>query len=326
MDVSNSSNAADHRRIRLGRVANGVTFGVLVLSAGMIVLIAWLLTAPMSSPEQSVDDTDILAAAPRPAGPAVPLERFASLPVSYTLPVAYGDLAPQLVAAGVLYVDALADIFARRNVPLDESQLRILREASETSVTIDASNSEFILDFFWAVGLANRNAILLEGAMQQHGTVTGFASVGGWTVATRPIAELYAALPLIELTPAQQDRLQAVTSAIYRPCCDNATDFPDCNHGMALLGLLELMASRDASTDEMFDAAKNVSAFWFPKEMRAVTAYFRLTEGTDFAGMDSRRALAKENFSASGAAAIRKWLVGRGVGDTVSPGGAFCGV
>jgi hypothetical protein len=48
----------------------------------------------------------------------------------------------------------------------------------------------------------------------------------------------------------QQKRLEEVTIGVFRPCCDNPHAFPDCNHGMAMLGLLELMA-RDASVDEM---------------------------------------------------------------------------
>src|SRR5487761_342568 len=32
----------------------------------------------------------------------------------------------------------------------------------------------------------------------------------------------------------------------FRPCCDNSTFFQDCNHGSALLGLLELAASIDS--------------------------------------------------------------------------------
>ena len=46
---------------------------------------------------------------------------------------------------------------------------------------------------------------------------------------------------------------------VYRPCCDNATHFPDCNHGMAMLGLLELMAAQGASEEEMFAAARDVT-------------------------------------------------------------------
>ena len=35
---------------------------------------------------------------------------------------------------------------------------------------------------------------------------------------------------------------------------------------MAMLGLLELMASQGATTDQIFEAAKNIDAFWFPQQ------------------------------------------------------------
>lgn len=79
--------------------------------------------------------------------------------------------------------------------------------------------------------------------------IEDFASTGGWTVGTKPVTELYASLDLIQLTAEQQKMVEEVAAAVYRPCCNNSTLFPDCNHGMALLGLLELMASQRATTD-----------------------------------------------------------------------------
>ena len=76
----------------------------------------------------------------------------------------------------------------------------------------------------------------------------GFASTGGWTLGVKKATELYASTKIMSLTDEQQARLLEVASQVYRPCCNNPTHFPDCNHGMAMLGLLELMASQDAST------------------------------------------------------------------------------
>ncbi len=96
-----------------------------------------------------------------------------------------------------------------------------------------------------------------------NGQIDSFASTGGWTLATKPITDLYASMDLIPLTTQQQARVEEVAAAVYRPCCNNHTLFPDCNHGMAMLGLLELMASQNTSVDEMFEAAKYVNAYWF---------------------------------------------------------------
>ena len=70
-------------------------------------------------------------------------------------------------------------------------------------------------------------------------------------------------------------KAEEVAAAVYRPCCDNPTLFPDCNHGMAMLGLLELMASKNASLDEMFTTAKSVNAFWFPQQALEIAVYIK---------------------------------------------------
>ena len=86
----------------------------------------------------------------------------------------------------------------------------------------------------------------------------------------------------------------------YRPCCNNPTAFPDCNHGMAMLGLLELMASQEASVDEMFEAVKYVNAFWFPQQTVEVALLFKNVKGQDFVGADAREFVGPNFFSAGG--------------------------
>ena len=270
------------------------------------------------------------SAAPTKAvfGPALPPAQYvAHLPTSYALPIQYGTLGPQLVKAGVIDLPAFVGLYADGGSPLSADQEAILRDGKEEPVVIDAANAHFLLNFFWAVGLANRNPLLLEGPMQEGGpeAVFQFASTGGWTLAAMPIEETYAALPLIELTAAQQARLEAVAVSVYRPCCGNSTAFPDCNHGMAMLGILELMAAQDASEDEMYAAAKYVSAFWFPQEVTEAAAYFKLTQGLDFDAIDPQRLVSRDILSLSGAKSIRQWLADAGrLGQPVQSGGS-CG-
>ena len=262
-------------------------------------------------------------------GPALPPAQYvATLPGSYTLPIRYGLLGPALVKSGAIDLDAFLALYADGGKPLSGEQQAILTQGSDKAVVIDHSSAHFLLNFFWAVGLANRNAILLEGPIQDKGadTVGQYASTAGWTLAARPPMEIFASQHLIELTPAQQQRLQTVAEGVYRPCCGNSTAFPDCNHGMAMLGILELMAAGDASEDEMFEAAKYVSAFWFPKEMTQAAAYYKLAQGQDFAAIDPRRIVSRDMFSQTGAQSVAQWLAGRGrLGQPQETGGA-CGV
>jgi hypothetical protein len=262
-------------------------------------------------------------------GPALPPAQYiAHLPDSYTLPVRYGDLGPQLLAAGAIDLPAFLAIYTDGGKPLSADQEAILTAGSSTSIVIDHDNAHFLLNFFWAVGLANRNDILLTGPIQDKGpdTVGEYAATGGWTLAARPVMDVFASLPLIELTDEQQRRLQTVAEGVYRPCCGNNTAFPDCNHGMAMLGILELLAANDASEDDMFEAAKYINAFWFPREMTQAAAYFKLTQGQEFADVDAQRMVSKEIFSMSGARAVQQWLAEGGrLGEPVEGGGA-CGV
>ena len=254
--------------------------------------------------------------------------RQVELPETYALPVKLGKIGPQLVAAGAVDYDRFVQVYQQAGQPLPEKQLKILSQGSDDPVTIDKENAYFLLNFFWALGLTNRNPILTQGPMMQGGRdqVGNFASTGGWTIASRPVAELYASTPIVTLTAEQQAGLEEVAARIFRPCCDNPTSFPDCNHGMAMLGLLELMAAQGATTDEMYTAAKYVNAFWFPQQTLELATYFKATKGLDFAQVDARQVVGPEFSSAAGAGAAHRWLADNGL-LKIDPGnGDRCGV
>jgi hypothetical protein len=233
----------------------------------------------------------------------------------YTLPVSYGDLGPQLLENGVIQYEAIAALYEQSGQSLSAEEVEILKKGSDKQITINAENSRFLLNFFWAVGLANKNSILTDGLMVQNsgGQVEGYASTGGWGLAAKPVTELYASMDLIPLTAEQQKRVEEVASAVYRPCCNNPTHFPDCNHGMAMLGILELMASQGASMDEMFQAAKYVNAYWFPQQTLETAVYLMSNEGTDFVDADARLVVGNQLSSASGSAMVRKNLQEKGL-------------
>ncbi len=233
----------------------------------------------------------------------------------YALPISYGNLGPQLIEAGVIDRGAFQNVMTSSGEPITSQQMEMLTKGSNEKIVITAENAHFLLNFFWAVGLANKNKILTEGSMVQYsnGQIEGFASTGGWSLANKPVTGLYASLDLIPLTPEQQARVIEVASAVYRPCCNNSTLFPDCNHGMAMLGLLELMASQNASVDEMFKAAKYVNAYWFPQQTLEIAMYIKANQGTDFANADARLVVGKELSSASGAGMVHQSLQADGL-------------
>jgi hypothetical protein len=244
----------------------------------------------------------------------------------YALAVSYGDLGPQLVEAGVIDYDALAKVMADGGDALTNQQVDVLKQGRDEQIVITRENAHFLLNFFWAVGLANNNSILTQGPMIEYssGQIDGYASTGGWTVGSKPVTQLYASMNLIPLTREQQALVEVVASAVYRPCCNNHTLFPDCNHGMAMLGLLQLMASKGATADEMFQGAKYVNAYWFPQQTLEIATYLKANQNIDFVDADARLVVGQSMSSASGAQMVRKSLQANGLLEQAPGQGGGC--
>ncbi len=248
-------------------------------------------------------------------------------PGGYKLPVQYGDLGPRLLAAGVIDYGAFAAVYDQGGDPLTADEIKALKEGSDQPVAITQANAHFLLNFFWAVGLASKNPILTAGPMVQNsgGQIEQFASTGGWTLGAKPVKQLYASLDLIPLNELQQSRVDEVASSVYRPCCGNSTLFPDCNHGMAMLGLLELMASQGASVEQMFTAAKYVNAYWFPQQALETAIFLKSTKNIDFVQADGRLVTGEQFSSGQGAEQIHAALQATGLLPQAPGGGGSCG-
>jgi hypothetical protein len=244
----------------------------------------------------------------------------------YNLSVSYGDLGPQLLASGIIDFDAFAATYQNAGSPLSAEQIEILKNGSDHPIVINSQNAYYLLNLFWAIGLVNQNVILTEGPMVQNndGKYENFASTGGWSLATKPITQLYASMDLIPLTEEQQKLVEEVAQHVYRPCCDNPTHFPDCNHGMAMLGILELMASQGANANEMFEAAKYVNAYWFPQQAREAALYLKTNQGVDFADADARLVVGREMSSASGSKMVHADLQSKGLLPRATSQGGSC--
>jgi hypothetical protein len=237
----------------------------------------------------------------------------------------YGDIGPKLIAAGAIDQGRFAQLYARGGDPLTDDQLHILTEDSDSPVAITSQNAHFLLNLFWALGLTNKNSILEQGPLMQasDGQIERFASTGGWTLGTKKASELYSSTPIVSLTEEQQARVAEAAANTYRPCCNNSTAFADCNHGMAMLGLFELMASQGATVDEMYQAAKYFNAFWFPQQSVYLAMYFNATTGQSFADIDPRVAVSAEYSSGGGASTVQQWLAQSGKLPQ-APGGGSC--
>lgn len=224
----------------------------------------------------------------RPAANASDLEALVLPASGVVLPVRWNNLGQQLTESGVLDREKI-----------DGNRLREIDAMEKLQITRE--NAGFLLNLLWALGLGNENPILTQGPMQdpRYGSAGGFASTGGWTLARGSAMNHYAAHRFITLTADQQALVQSVAENIYRPCCNNPTHFPDCNHGMAMLGLLELMASQGVSEKEMYQTALTVNAYWFPDTYLTIAQYLA-SKGIAWEDTDPKTLLGAEYSSASG--------------------------
>jgi hypothetical protein len=221
-------------------------------------------------------------------------------PGGVALPVRWGDIGKRMISAGVVSETKLDVLYALRGgVPAD---MWALLDATDTGeLVINQQNAGALLNLLWAFGLANKNSILEKGPMQdpQYGGAGRFASTGGWTLAAGDAMEHYGMHSFITLTPDEQTLVERVARNIYRPCCGNSTYFPDCNHGMAMLGLLELMASQGATEDQMYKAALAVNSYWFPENYLTIARYMQ-DKGVDWRAANAKDVLGAEYSSGQG--------------------------
>lgn len=191
---------------------------------------------------------------------------LAPISVPNVLAVYWGDLGSKMVNVGVIDKDKIEDLY-KGKYNFSEKDKEIIYSSHNGNIIITPENSGMMLNMLWAFGLANKNPILENGPMMdpKYGRAENFASTGGWTLAKGNAMDHYSMHKFVTLTPEQQTLVEKVAKNIYRPCCKNSTYFPDCNHGMAMLGLLELKASQGANEEEMYNIAQKVNNLWFPK-------------------------------------------------------------
>ncbi|MCR4334162.1 MAG: hypothetical protein NUV47_00285 [Patescibacteria group bacterium] len=169
----------------------------------------------------------------------------------------------------------------------------------------DITYNHSILNLLWALGLASKNPILESGEMmdKRYGGAQNFASTAGWTIAHGNPMDHYSRHKFFNLTPEQQALVDKMSLGIYRPCCGNSTHFPDCNHGMAMLGLLELMASQDMSEKDMWKNALTMNSNWFPDNYAVIKTYMK-NKGVEWKNVNPQEILGANYSSAQGYAKI----------------------
>lgn len=286
--------------------------GICVVVAAVIVSGTWIYISRLNFAESGkLSDKAMVA-----------LEKTVLPATGIVLPVVWGDLGKQLLDNGTIDKNKFEALYAQRG-GLDEDTKKLLTETDNGKLIITKDNANVMLNLFWALGLANKNEILTKGPMTDKkygGDASRFASTGGWTLATGSTMNHYSRHLMVSLTPEQQALVMRVSQNIFRPCCGNSTYFPDCNHGMAMFGLLELMASQNVSEEDMYKAALAVNSYWFPDNYLTIAQYLKSK------GIDWKKVGAKEILGANFSSALGYKQILNQVQPASNGKGSSCGV
>lgn len=223
----------------------------------------------------------------------------------YVFKIKWGDLGKRMIADGVIDEEKLTKVITG-DQPLPQ-QLKKYLDGSAESIELNQNNAQFWVDILWGLGLANKNDILEIGPMVDAGKTANFASTGGYTIGKSDPMNYYSKYSYIKLSLEQQIKVKEIAGNIYRPCCNNSTAFPDCNHGMAALALVELMVSQNFSEEEIYKTVLAFNSYWFPQTYLDISYHFT-KNNRDYKTVSAKEILSKTFSSSSGYQVISKQI------------------
>lgn len=221
----------------------------------------------------------------------------------YKTAILWKDLGKQLVESGVIDQEKYQESFSSEADGSDH--LKYLEGNWDEPMVINEKNSRFMVDTLWALALVNKSKVLDEGPLKTEGDTGNFASTGGWTLGSQPPMAVYSSREVIPLTQQQQDLVKEIAENVFRSCCPNSTAFPDCNHGMAALGYIQLGVKANLSKEQIYKDLLAFNSFWFPQNYVEMAVYFD-KQGVGWDKVDPKTALSKDYSSSTGADRIQQ--------------------
>lgn len=248
------------------------------------------------------------------------------LPQKLELGVAFKDSIVKLVQSGAIDKNKFFELYQGRGGMTIEYQ-NLFEQKSDAKIVVTAENAGLILNLLWPLGITNKTAVLALGPMgtQYKDTIGNFASTGGWTIGLKPGGELFNSAVIFPLSENQEKIVKEIAENIYRPCCGNSTYFPDCNHGAAMLGFIELAVAQGLSKEEIYKKALVLNSYWFPQTYAEVAMYMRAKRGLSWEKVDPKEVLGVAFSSGQGYLKISQELQDEGLIPKVQGGGS-CGV
>jgi hypothetical protein len=243
------------------------------------------------------------ATPPAPEAPKYPLyeEAMANVipPGGYQSQISLKDCVPKLVQHHV--IDPAKYFALRRAIgKLPDELSHVLSEPSNQPVRLTRQNAGDYVDLLWPLGLSNHMAANLHSPLLGL-SFSDYASTGGWTLGKHPVGSIYFdKFPIVEMSPAAEALAVRVAKTTFRPCCDNSTFFQDCNHGSALLGVLQLGASQGLSEDDLYREALAFNSFWFPDYYVRTALYFKVARKIEWRDVDPKLVMGPDFSTQSG--------------------------
>jgi hypothetical protein len=231
----------------------------------------------------------------QPADPALDVYEQVTPSAGVRTSIAFNDSIAKLVAAGAFDPQK----YRGYGGPLPAWVERTFT-SSDDSIVFSRETARHLLILLWALGLANKAAFNAKSPIATV-SIPGFASTGGWSLGRQDNGYVYFnSVEAVSLTERQQDLVLQVATRTYRPCCDNSTFFQDCNHGSAMLGLLQLAASQGATAGDLYRTALAANAYWFPANYAKTALYFAHFHLVTWRELDPSLILGRKFSSGSG--------------------------
>lgn len=237
----------------------------------------------------------------------------------------FGESVVKLIEAGAIDRSKFEALYESRG-GLPKEVRELLDRSSAKPILLTRETANYYINLLWPLGLANFMETNKNSPVNGK-SLFNFASTGGWDLGKEKNGGAYFnKFKIIPLTSAQEQLATRIAENTFRPCCGNSTFFQDCNHGSALLGLLELGAAQGLTEDELFREALAFNSFWFPHNYIQTALYFKAVKGIDWENVDPRVVMSKDYSSGGGwYENVQKELAARNLIPEVK-GGASCGV
>ncbi|MBI3069703.1 MAG: hypothetical protein HYY87_00160 [Candidatus Levybacteria bacterium] len=210
-----------------------------------------------------------------------------------------GDAVTKLVKEGVIDKEKFEALYGDRGgLPKELSD--VLTKPAKKRIILTQENSQVYVNLLWALGLSNYMSTNKESPVVGP-SLFNFASTGGWTLGKEQNGGAYFnKFKIVPLTSKQEELVTKIAKNTYRPCCNNSTFFQDCNHGSALLGLLQLGASQGLSEKQLYRESLAFNSFWFPDTYIKTALYFKILKKTDWQNVDPKEVMGQDYSSIGG--------------------------